>query len=174
MGKGWRQHLSFTSLSIYPSSVSSPLQFLLLSCYSYFSKPVFVLWASVFALWKRTWINMRGGPRGTCENVWSAALTAWILVPLLLSPLGSPTEVCWGHFLSSQPPSLLPNSRPSWSTAGFLLMFHFLPPSTQTPPTGLWDQPALCSWVKGARLASMRAQERPEMPLAPLSRSEKL
>lgn len=75
-----------------------------------------------------------------------------------------------GHCPSSQPPPLLPNFWPSCFSAGRLLLPHLSPPSFQTPSAGLWDQPAcylLSSWVTGAQLASMRAQERPEMSLAP-------
>lgn len=107
----------------------------------------------------------------TLWNLWECGVCCLsCLVPPVLSLRGSPTQVFWGHSPSSQPPPLLPNSWPSCFSAGRLLLLHLSPPSFQTPSASLWDQPAcylLSSWVAGAQLASTRAQERPEMPLAP-------
>lgn len=120
---------------------------------------------------------MRGGPCGAWE-CWICCLHCLNLVPLLLFSLSSPTEICWGHSLSSHPLSssqLQAFLVHSWLPSQ--LEFHFLLFSSQVLPSGLQDQPPLLllwSWVKGAGLAPMKTQERLGMPLAPFSKSEKL
>lgn len=114
----------------------------------------------------------------TVWNLWECGVCCLSCpVPLALSPLGLPTEVCWDHSRSSQPLLLVPNSWPSSSTAGLRLLLHLLPPSSQTPSTGVWDQPAVTCYVAVSRGPSLPLWElekglkchRPQF-----SRSEKL